>query len=72
MSKLNDFHKSDEINKLLKNQCNEEVINKIRNFYFNEDIVENEITRMEYVCHVSKLGFFTWRFEFECFQSNTL
>lgn len=53
MGKLNDFHKSDEINKLFKNQYNEEVVNKIRNFYFGEGDLDNEITKFEYICHVS-------------------
>lgn len=53
MSKLNDIHKPDEINKLFKDQYNEEVVNKIRNFYFNEGTLENETTKLEYICHVS-------------------
>lgn len=53
MSKLNDVHKSEEINKIFKDQYNEEVVNKIRNFYFNEGILENEMTKLESICHVS-------------------
>lgn len=58
MRKLNDVHKSDEISKLFKDQCNEEVVNKIKNFYFNEGNLENEITKLENICHVSSFGFF--------------
>jgi len=52
MKILND---SDEINKLFKNQYGytKEIVNSIKDFYFNEQNVERGSTKLENICHVS-------------------
>ncbi|XP_025406472.1 bile salt-activated lipase-like isoform X4 [Sipha flava] len=58
MKRFVDFHKSNEINKLFKNQYSEEIINKIRKFYFDEVNMECEITRLENICHLYSDAYF--------------
>lgn len=52
MKRFVDFDISNEINKLFKYQYSEEIINKIRNFYFEGVNMESEVTRLENICHV--------------------
>lgn len=66
MKKFVDFHKSDEIENFFKNQYNEEIINKIRKFYFEGINMECEITRLENICHVSIFYSFCSRFIENC------
>lgn len=54
MKKLVDFHKPEEIGKFLGDTYTEEAVKKVQNYYFNERNVENEITKLENICHVSK------------------
>lgn len=54
MKKIVNFHKTEEIRKFLGDNYTEEAVNKVQNFYFNERNVENEITKLENICHVSK------------------
>lgn len=49
---LND---TEEINGLLKSHYSKEIINKVKNFYFNECNLECGTTRLENICHVSEL-----------------
>lgn len=58
MKRFVDFHKSDEINKIFKNQYSEEIINEIKKFYFEGINMECEITRLENICHVSTYIFY--------------
>jgi len=44
---------TDEINELLLSHYSKEIINKVKNFYFNEGNLECGITRLENICHVS-------------------
>lgn len=53
MKNVNDFKKPEEIRKLLENKYNIEVINKVKDFYFNNDKgQENEQNELENICHV--------------------
>jgi len=47
---LND---TEEINGLLESRYSKEIINEVKNFYFNECNLECETTRLENICHVS-------------------
>lgn len=54
MKQYDNFHTSDEFNKLFRNQYSEEIITKIKHFYFNEQNFQyDEISRLENICHVS-------------------
>lgn len=53
MKKLFDFHKPEEIRKLFESYYSEEVINQIKDFYFNGQNLENDTTALENICHVS-------------------
>jgi len=44
---------TEEINELLQSHYSKEVINKVKNFYFNECNLECGATRLENICHVS-------------------
>lgn len=55
MEILNDFHKTEKISTFFKGKYSGEVIQKIKNFYFNERNLESEMTRLENICHVSYL-----------------
>lgn len=52
-----EFHKSEEISKLLDSNYSDDIINKIKNFYFSEHHYQNEITKLENICHVSEIFF---------------
>lgn len=52
------MHKTDEIRKLFDGIYSEEVINKVKNFYFKENDIESEAVRLENTCNVSKLHLF--------------
>lgn len=58
MSTIDNLHKTDEINKIFDNRYSEEVLKKIKHFYFNEDILKNETTKLENACHVSIFYFY--------------
>lgn len=47
---LND---TEEIYGLLESRYSKEIINKVKNFYFNECNLECGTTRLENICHVS-------------------
>lgn len=49
------YHKTKEIRKLFDGYYSDEIINKIQNFYFNKHNLVNETTKLEAICHVSKL-----------------
>lgn len=54
MGKITELYKIEEIRKLLKDITdNEELINKVKNFYFNENDPECEKNRLDNICHVS-------------------
>lgn len=57
MNIILNLHKTEKIDKFKKNQFNEEVVTKIKKFYFNEKNLKDEITKLENVCHVSKFYF---------------
>ncbi|VVC34997.1 Hypothetical protein CINCED_3A002934 [Cinara cedri] len=59
---INDFKKTEEISKLLENKYNEEVINKIKNFYFNDNAHESEKNMLENICHMFSDIFFVKEF----------
>jgi len=43
----------EEINELFQSNYSKEIINKVKNFYFNECNLECGTTRLENICHVS-------------------
>lgn len=50
---INDFKKPEEIRKLLENKYNEEVVNKVKDFYFNDNgHDDSEQNNLENICHV--------------------
>lgn len=49
------LNNTEEINELLQNHYSKEIINKVKNFYFNECNLECGTTRLENICHVSVL-----------------
>lgn len=53
MEKYGDIHKTEEIANYFKRKFNEEDVNKIKQFYFNEHNLENETTKLENICRVS-------------------
>lgn len=53
MQNIIDFHKTEEIKKFLGHEYSEEAVNKVQAFYFNKHNIENEITKLENICHVS-------------------
>lgn len=58
--KIFDFNKTEEIKKFLEiNYSTEEVLNKIRDFYFSEYHLQSETTRLKNVCHVCSFFFIT-------------
>lgn len=60
MEALNSFpHKTEKISKFFKGQYSEEVVNKIKHFYFNERNLECQITKMKNICHVSTFYLFS-------------
>lgn len=65
LGKILNLHNIEEIKKLFENTHNEEIINKIKDFYFNENNLKNEITKLENICHVSTFVFF---FLYVCLQ----
>lgn len=46
---------TEEINNLFENKYSEEVINKVKSFYFDEGNLECGTTKLENNCHVSKM-----------------
>jgi len=46
---------TEQINKLFKSQYGytKEIVNKVKNFYFNDCNIECGTTRLENICHVS-------------------
>lgn len=53
-----DFHKTEEISKLFDSTYSEEIINKVKNFYFKANDLENQAVRLESTCDVSKSHLF--------------
>lgn len=53
MEKIYEYHKPEHIIKLFDDNHSEEVINKIKNFYFKGNNLENNQTKLENTCHVS-------------------
>lgn len=47
------LHNIEEIRKLFDDTYSEEVINKVKDFYFNENNLKNEVTKLKNICHVS-------------------
>lgn len=54
LGKILNLHKAEEIRRLFESYYSDEIINKIKNFYFSENDL-NEITKIEKTCHVSKI-----------------
>lgn len=55
MEKILNLPKTSELNQFFGGRYSEEVIKKIKNFYFNDFNVENEAKKLENICHVSTL-----------------
>lgn len=58
MEKLGDFRTTESINKILKGRYSEEIVTKIKNFYFNDRNLESEKTRWENIVNVSTFYLF--------------
>lgn len=46
---------TEEIRNLFENKYSEEIINKVKSFYFDKGNVECGTTKLENVCNVSKI-----------------
>jgi len=55
LGKLFDYHKLEEIRKLFETDYSEEIIQKVKNFYFSEHEHSSDITQLENTCRVSML-----------------
>jgi len=64
LGKLFDYHKLEEISKLFESNYTEEIIQKIKNYYFNEHEQSSDITKLENTCRVSMLYSFHWNIIF--------
>lgn len=53
LNNTTDFNSTEIICKILETNLCEEDMNKVKNFYFNENDVKNEQTKLESICNVS-------------------
>lgn len=58
LGKLFNYHKLEEIRKLFENAYTEEIIQKVKNFYFSEHEQSSDITKLENTCRVSMFYMF--------------
>ncbi|KAL4141630.1 hypothetical protein QTP88_004237 [Uroleucon formosanum] len=59
LGKLFNYHKLEEIRKLFENAYTEEIIQKVKNFYFSEHEQSSDITKLENTCRLFSDVFFT-------------
>lgn len=52
------FHENENIQNYFDSYYSQEIINKITNFYFHEQNLNCEMTRLENLCHVNMFTFF--------------
>ncbi|XP_025406381.1 esterase E4-like isoform X2 [Sipha flava] len=57
-SQILEYHKTDKIRRLFESSYTDEVINKIRDFYFDNHSLMNETTKLENTCHMLSDVFF--------------